>query len=188
MVFLAISVCQKESKCFHFAAFTCWISSLLLKKANLCGSARGLPMCLHKGWWECVRGLLRQKGLMPLQNLFILNVYQIANPACQLCNFCYNFHPRRLFLFFFLNSFLGDAAAQHRLCFTLWLVSKHRPVGHSPFPSHGHPHRHVGAISLLERTVTPHQLLLATPTSPAAQPKEAGLKVFPDLTCKIIPS
>lgn len=45
-----------------------------------------------------MRVLLRQKGLMPLQNLFILNVYQIANPACQLCNFCYKFHPRRLFL------------------------------------------------------------------------------------------
>ena len=138
-----------------------------LKQASLCGSAQGLPRCLHKGWWESVRGLLRQKGLIPLQNLFILNVYQIANPACQLCSFCYNFHHRRLFLCFFPNSFLGDAASKRGLCFTSWLISKHCPAGHSPLPSQSHPHRYVGAISLLEQAVTPHQLLLATPTFPA---------------------
>lgn len=149
-----------------------------LKQGNLCTSTRGIPRCLHKGWRECVRGLLRQKGIMPLQNLFTLNVYQIANPACQLCNFCYNFHSRRLFLFFFLNSFLGDAASQRGLCFTSWLFSKHCPAGCSPLPLQCHPHRYVGAISLLERTVTPHQLLLATPTFPAAQLKELGSKSF----------
>lgn len=56
---------------------------------------------------------------MPLQNVFILNVYQIANPACQLCNLCY----RKLFLCFVLNSFLVDAASQCGLCFTFSLIS-----------------------------------------------------------------
>lgn len=86
-----------------------------LKQANLCGSVWGVPGCLHKGWWEHARRLLRQKELMLLQNLFILNVYQITNPACQLCHFSYKFCFRRLFLFFFINSFLRDAAVQDGL-------------------------------------------------------------------------
>lgn len=70
---------------------------------------------------------------MLLQNSFIFNVYQIANPACQLCHFSYKFCFRRLFLFYFMNSFLRDAASQHGL-FHLPVVSKHRAAGHSPLP------------------------------------------------------
>lgn len=88
---------------------------------------------------------------------------------------------------FFLNSFLRDAASQCRLRFTLWFICRHHPARHSPLPLQRHAHRQVGAISLLERAVTHHQLCLANPTFLAAQPKEAGLRVFPDLTSKIIP-
>lgn len=59
---------------------------------------------------------------MPLQNVFILNVYQIANPACQLCNLCQKSHPRKLFLCFIPDSFLVDATSQCGLCFTLSLI------------------------------------------------------------------
>lgn len=103
---------------------------------------------------------------MPLQNVFILNVYQIANPACQWCNLSYKFHSRKLFLCFILNSFLVDAASQCGLCFTshsfqalCCLAFPFLLAGLSP---------KVGAISLLEQTVPPHQLLLATSTYPTA--------------------
>lgn len=177
MVLLAISVCQKESKCFNFSALPAGSNLCSFKRANLCGSAQGLPRCLYKEWWDRVRDLLRQKRLMPLQNLFILKVYQIANPACQLCNFCYNFHPRRLFVCFFLNSFLGDAASLCGLCFTSWLILS-IVCRAFPCPLQGGPHRYIGAISLSEQAVTPISFPLQPTLLKLLSWKKQGSKSF----------
>lgn len=130
-------------------------------KAMLCG----FPRCLYKGCQEHVRGLLRQKVLMPLQNLFICNAYQIANPACQLCNFCCNFHSRRLSLFF-LYYFLGDASYQ---CGLSGLTSSCCSVGHFPLsPCRANPQ-----VCRGQRYATASP---AKATFPAVQLKEARLK------------
>lgn len=127
-------------------------------KAMLCG----FPRCLYKGCQEHVRGLLRQKVLMPLQNC---NAYQIANPACQLCNFCCNFHSRRLSLFF-LYYFLGDASYQ---CGLSGLTSSCCSVGHFPLsPCRANPQ-----VCRGQRYATASP---AKATFPAVQLKEARLK------------
>lgn len=125
----------------------------------------GFPRCLYKGCQEHVRGLLRQKVLMPLQNLFVCNAYQIANPACQLCNFCCNFHSRRLSLFF-LYYFLGDASYQ---CGLSGLTSSCCSVGHFPLsPCRANPQ-----VCRGQRYATTSP---AKATFPAVQLKEARLK------------